>query len=71
MIGANDVTHRMPMREAAGQLGEAVARLRAVGCEVVVGTCPDLGTIRPDARSRDRRAPPAPRSAAPEPTRAR
>jgi lysophospholipase L1-like esterase len=47
MIGANDVTHRMPMREAAGQLGEAVARLRAVGCEVVVGTCPDLGTIRP------------------------
>jgi lysophospholipase L1-like esterase len=47
MIGANDVTHRMPLREAAGQLGEAVARLRAVGCEVVVGTCPDLGTLRP------------------------
>ena len=47
MIGANDVTHRMPAREAARQLGEAVARLRAVGCEVVVGTCPDLGTIRP------------------------
>ena len=47
MIGANDVTHRMPAREAARQLGEAVARLRAAGCEVVVGTCPDLGTIRP------------------------
>ena len=47
MIGANDVTHRMPSREAAKQLGEAVARLRAAGCEVVVGTCPDLGTIRP------------------------
>lgn len=47
VIGANDVTHRMPAHEAARQLGEAVARLRAAGCEVVVGTCPDLGTIRP------------------------
>jgi lysophospholipase L1-like esterase len=47
MIGANDVTHRRPLREAARQLGEAVTRLRAAGCEVVVGTCPDLGTIRP------------------------
>ena len=47
VIGANDVTHRMPPHEAARQLGEAVARLRAAGCEVVVGTCPDLGTIRP------------------------
>jgi lysophospholipase L1-like esterase len=47
VIGANDVTHRMPAHESARQLGEAVARLRAAGCEVVVGTCPDLGTIRP------------------------
>ena len=47
VIGANDVTHRMPPREAARQLGEAVSRLREAGCEVVVGTCPDLGTIRP------------------------
>jgi lysophospholipase L1-like esterase len=47
VIGANDVTHRAPAHEAAAQLGEAVARLRAAGCEVVVGTCPDLGTIRP------------------------
>ena len=47
VIGANDVTHRAPAHEAAEQLGEAVARLRAAGCEVVVGTCPDLGTIRP------------------------
>jgi lysophospholipase L1-like esterase len=47
MIGANDVTHRVPARVAAKQLGDAVSRLRAVGCEVVVGTCPDLGTIRP------------------------
>ncbi len=47
MIGANDVTHRLPPTEAAANLGEAVRRLRAVGCQVVVGTCPDLGTIRP------------------------
>lgn len=47
VIGANDVTHRMPPREAARHLGDAVSRLRAAGCEVVVGTCPDLGTIRP------------------------
>ena len=47
MIGANDVTHRMPADLAAEALGEAVARLRTAGCEVVVGTCPDLGTIRP------------------------
>ncbi len=47
MIGANDVTNRASLAEAARNLGEAVARLRAAGCQVVVGTCPDLGTIRP------------------------
>jgi len=47
MIGANDITHRMPITESATYLGNAVARLREAGCEVVVGTCPDLGTIRP------------------------
>jgi lysophospholipase L1-like esterase len=47
MIGANDVTHRLSPTEAAANLGDAVLRLRAVGCQVVVGTCPDLGTIRP------------------------
>ena len=47
MIGANDITHRAPVVLAAAALGEAVERLRAAGCEVVVGTCPDLGTIRP------------------------
>ncbi|MFB9313587.1 hypothetical protein [Nocardioides plantarum] len=29
--------------------GEAVHRLRTAGVEVVVGTCPDLGTIKPIA----------------------
>lgn len=47
MIGANDVTHRQSPTEAAANLGDAVLRLREVGCQVVVGTCPDLGTIRP------------------------
>ena len=47
MIGANDVTHRMSPTDAARCLGDAVLRLRAAGCQVVVGTCPDLGTIRP------------------------
>jgi lysophospholipase L1-like esterase len=47
MIGANDITHRMPITESVAHLSDAVARLREAGCEVVVGTCPDLGTIRP------------------------
>ena len=47
MIGANDITHRRPIPQAAAELGVAVARLRRAGCQVIVGTCPDLGTIRP------------------------
>ncbi|GAA1252230.1 SGNH/GDSL hydrolase family protein [Kitasatospora nipponensis] len=47
MIGANDVTRRSPAAQAVRRLGEAVRDLRALGCEVVVGTCPDLGTIKP------------------------
>ncbi|MFE7121633.1 SGNH/GDSL hydrolase family protein [Streptomyces sp. NPDC057654] len=47
MIGANDVTHRMPPARSVRLLSEAVRRLREAGCEVVVGTCPDLGTIEP------------------------
>jgi lysophospholipase L1-like esterase len=47
MIGANDVTHRVRPQLSVRLLGEAVERLRAAGCEVVVGTCPDLGTVKP------------------------
>ncbi|WP_078589000.1 MULTISPECIES: SGNH/GDSL hydrolase family protein [Streptomyces] len=47
MIGANDVTRHSPAQLAVRQLGEAVAALHANGCQVVVGTCPDLGTIKP------------------------
>lgn len=47
MIGANDVTHRMPATRSVRCLSSAVRRLRTAGAEVVVGTCPDLGTIEP------------------------
>ncbi|TYP86251.1 SGNH/GDSL hydrolase family protein [Blastococcus xanthinilyticus] len=50
MIGANDVTARTPTSVSVGHLTDAVRRLTAAGCEVVVGTCPDLGTIRPIAQ---------------------
>jgi lysophospholipase L1-like esterase len=47
MIGTNDITHRVRPSLAVAQLGAAVKELRANGCQVVVGTCPDLGTIEP------------------------
>lgn len=45
IVGGNDVTHRTPIGVAAAQLEEAVTRLRGLGAEVVVGTCPDLGAL--------------------------
>jgi lysophospholipase L1-like esterase len=45
MVGANDVTHRMPPTRSVRHLAAAVRRLRTAGAEVVVGTCPDLGTV--------------------------
>ena len=50
MIGANDVTHRVRPSVSVRRLAQAVRRLRATGCEVVVGTCPDLGTVEPIAQ---------------------
>lgn len=47
LIGGNDVTHRAELPTAVRELGDAVRALRAAGTEVVVGTCPDLGTVRP------------------------
>jgi len=47
VAGGNDVTHRVPVPVAVRHLVAAVRELRAAGAEVVVGTCPDLGTIRP------------------------
>lgn len=59
MIGANDVTQRIKLADSVRMLGETVRRLHAAGAEVVVGTCPDLGTIapvRPPLRTLARRA---------------
>ncbi|WP_425440190.1 SGNH/GDSL hydrolase family protein [Pseudosporangium ferrugineum] len=47
IIGGNDVTHASGRSVAVRHLGDAVRRLRAVGCKVVVGTCPDIGAIQP------------------------
>ncbi len=47
LIGANDVTHSQLPSQAVRHLSEAVRTLRDAGVEVVVGTCPDLGTVRP------------------------
>ena len=50
LIGANDVTHRIDKSLAVRHLEQAVRALRATDCEVIVGTCPDLGTIEPVAQ---------------------
>ena len=47
LIGGNDVTHASGRAAAARYLGDAVRQLRANGCKVVVGTCPDVGAIQP------------------------
>ncbi len=50
MIGSNDVTHRVRPSQSVRFLIDAVRTLRGTGCEVVVGTCPDLGTLEPVAQ---------------------
>lgn len=56
IIGTNDITHRVPASTSVAALRRAVDALRAGGAagslrcsgpEVVVGTCPDMGTLRP------------------------
>ena len=47
IIGTNDVTHRVPISSSTRDLRRAVETLRAAGAQVVVGTCPDLGTVKP------------------------
>lgn len=47
VVGGNDVTHRVPVGTAAAQLRNAILQLRRSGTAVVVGTCPDLGALRP------------------------
>lgn len=47
VVGGNDVTHRIRLAESVRHLATTVTRLRAGGTAVVVGTCPDLGALRP------------------------
>lgn len=47
VVGGNDVIHRVRTASAVESLADAVRRLRSLGAEVVVGTCPDLGALRP------------------------
>ena len=47
VVGGNDVTHRIPVATSIDHLETTIGWLRARGAEVVVGTCPDLGAIRP------------------------
>ncbi|MEV4803559.1 SGNH/GDSL hydrolase family protein [Nonomuraea sp. NPDC049421] len=49
-VGANDIITQTPPATAVRHLVKAVRRLRDAGAEVVVGTCPDLGTVRPIAQ---------------------
>ena len=47
IVGGNDVTHRVPQKDSTRVLGEVIDALRERGAEVVVGTCPDVGAVRP------------------------
>lgn len=47
VVGGNDVTHRLPVTTSVRHLDSAIRDLRSRGAEVVVGTCPDLGALRP------------------------
>jgi lysophospholipase L1-like esterase len=47
LIGANDVTHRVRPSQSVRYLAESVRRLVAEDTKVLVGTCPDLGTVKP------------------------
>ena len=49
IIGTNDVTHQVRPSTSVRNLHDAVESLRGARTQVVVGTCPDLGTIRPIA----------------------
>jgi lysophospholipase L1-like esterase len=49
LIGVNDVTHRVLPAQSVRNLVEGVGRFREAETEVIVGTCPDLGTVEPVA----------------------
>lgn len=45
VIGANDLTHLVPVEEAVTALGSAVRRLRLSGVQAVVAPAPDLSAV--------------------------
>ena len=47
LIGANDVTHKIDKSVSVQHLQRTVRYLRTLDVPVVVGTCPDLGTVEP------------------------
>ncbi|MEP9382611.1 SGNH/GDSL hydrolase family protein [Nocardioides sp. KR10-350] len=47
IVGGNDVTHRIPISESVSDLVSVIESLRERGAAVVVGTCPDVGAVRP------------------------
>ena len=47
VVGGNDVTHRVPVTESVRDLVACLDRLHELGARVVVGTCPDIGALRP------------------------
>ena len=49
VVGANDVTHGVRVGESVRHLSFAAHRLRLLGADVVVGTVPDLGLVKPIA----------------------
>lgn len=47
VVGGNDVTHRIPVSESVAHLAACIQALHGLGATVVVGTCPDLGALKP------------------------
>lgn len=47
VVGGNDVTHRIPTAVSLQHLTGTIRHLQSLGAAVVVGTCPDLGLLRP------------------------
>lgn len=47
IVGGNDVTHRVPVATSVAHLQRCIEDLQSRGAAVVVGTCPDLGALRP------------------------
>jgi lysophospholipase L1-like esterase len=45
VVGANDLTHRVPPEAATRELGQAVRRLTGAGAAVVVAPAPDLSIV--------------------------